>query len=58
MDTERWWFERSFVMVPAQVVVRDFLQTFIQFPPRQEPASFSIDKVLKQMEAAQKAQGR
>lgn len=58
MDYQRWWTERFFVMVPAQVVVRDFLQTFIQFPPRQVPANFSIDKVLKQMEAAQKAQGR
>ncbi len=32
----------------SQVVVGQFLQTFKQFPPRQRPASFSIDQIVNQ----------
>ena len=27
------------------------LQTLAEFPPRQEPASFSVDKVLEKLQA-------
>jgi hypothetical protein len=27
------------------------LQTLVQFPPRQEPASFNLEKVLEKMRA-------
>jgi hypothetical protein len=27
------------------------LQTFAEFPPRQEPASFNVDKVLAKLKA-------
>jgi len=45
----RWRFEHLFVLVPAQVFVGNFLKTFQGFPPRQTPASFSIDQVLEKM---------
>jgi arylsulfatase len=32
--------------VPAQVIVGEFLKTFQEFPPRQKPASFSVDQAL------------
>jgi arylsulfatase len=38
------------MMVPAQAFVGQFLATFKEFPPRQKAASFSLDKVMKQME--------
>jgi arylsulfatase len=41
-----WVLDRVFLLVPAQAYVGQFLGTFKQFPPRQEPASFSLDKVL------------
>jgi hypothetical protein len=31
-------------------VVGQFLSTFKEFPPRQEPASFSIDQVMEKLQ--------
>ena len=36
-------------MVPAQAYVAKFLQTFQEFPPRQKPASFTIDQVIEKL---------
>ena len=41
-----WMMDRVFLLVPAQVYVGNFLMTFKEFPPRQKPASFSIDQVM------------
>ena len=35
--------------LPAQAYVAKFLQTFQEFPPRQKPASFTIDQVIEKM---------
>ncbi|MGD2007501.1 MAG: arylsulfatase [Cellvibrionales bacterium] len=47
-----WWFRHVFLLVPAQGYVGQFLSTFKDYPPRQTPASFSIDQVLKSMQSA------
>jgi hypothetical protein len=39
-----------FVLVPAQVAVGDLLGTFKEFPPAQKTGSFSINKVVEQMQ--------
>jgi len=39
------------MLIPAQMYVAELLQTFHEFPPRQEPASFSIDEVLAKLKA-------
>ncbi|MDH3837647.1 MAG: sulfatase-like hydrolase/transferase, partial [Desulfobacteraceae bacterium] len=44
-----WWVDHVFFLVPAQAYVADFLKTFKDFPPRQKPASFSIDRVMEKM---------
>src|SRR5262249_16702798 len=41
---QKWTADRAFLLVPAQAIVGQFLQTFKEFPPRQRPASFSIDQ--------------
>jgi len=46
-----WMIDRVFFLVPAQAYVGNFLKTFKEFPPRQKPASFSIDQVMDQMSA-------
>ncbi len=46
----QWRIERIYVLVPAQVIVGQFLSTFVEFPPRQKPSSFSIDQVLDNMQ--------
>jgi arylsulfatase A-like enzyme len=44
-----WLFRHAFVIVPAQEGVAKFLETFKEFPPRQKPASFTVDQVLENM---------
>ena len=45
-----WMIDRVFFLVPAQQYVGQFLSTFREFPPRQRPASFSIDQVMEQLQ--------
>ncbi|UCF20960.1 MAG: arylsulfatase, partial [Gemmatimonadota bacterium] len=45
----RWRLDRAFALVPAQAFVGRFLQTFQEFPPRQTPASFTIDQVMERL---------
>jgi arylsulfatase len=45
-----WMIDRVFLLVPAQAYVGQFLETFKEFPPRQKPASFSIDQVLEKLQ--------
>ncbi len=47
---DEWGFNRLFVMVPAQTVVGEFLGTFKEYPPRQKPGSFSLDRVLEELQ--------
>ncbi len=39
--------DRAFLLVPAQDILAQFLQTFQDYPPRQKAASFSIDQVMQ-----------
>ena len=45
-----WLIDRVYFLVPAQAYVAQFLKTFQEFPPRQKPASFSIDQVMEMLE--------
>lgn len=47
-----WYIDRVFLVVPAQAIVGEFLNTFLDFPPRMEAASFTIDQVQERLEAA------
>jgi len=42
-----WYLDRAFLMVPGQTYVAQFLATFEDYLPRQEAASFSLDKVME-----------
>ena len=33
----------------GQAIVGQFLQTFQQFPPRQEPGSFSVEQAMEKL---------
>jgi arylsulfatase len=44
--------DRVFFLVPAQAYVAKFLETFREFPPRQKPASFSIDQVMEKLQTS------
>jgi arylsulfatase A-like enzyme len=45
-----WRIRHAFLMLPAAAFVQQFLATFKDFPPRQRPASFSIDQVLQSLQ--------
>ena len=55
---ERWAADRGYLLVPAQTVVGQFLATFKEFPPRQKPASFSVDQALEAMQKASVGAGQ
>jgi arylsulfatase A-like enzyme len=48
-----WLLDRAYLLVPAQTYVAQFLDTFKEFPPRQEAASFGIDQVMEKLTAGQ-----
>lgn len=50
-NREQVALERAWVLVPAQSYVANMLATLIEFPPRQEPASFNIENVLNKLQA-------
>jgi arylsulfatase A-like enzyme len=46
-----WLMSRAWLLVPAQAYVARMLETFREFPPRQEPASFNIEQVMAKLTA-------
>lgn len=47
---DRWWIQRSAFSVTAiQEIVANFMSTFKEFPPRQKPAKFNVEDVMKTM---------
>jgi arylsulfatase A-like enzyme len=47
MDYERWFAEHMFLIAPAADYVGQWLQSFREFPPRQKPGSFNLDRVME-----------
>ena len=47
MGYQQWFLEHMFMIAPAAAYVGQWLQSFKEFPPRQEPGTFSLDKVMK-----------
>jgi arylsulfatase len=44
-----WMIDHIYLFLPAQQLVGEFLKSFIDFPPRQKAASFSIDQVMEKL---------
>jgi arylsulfatase A-like enzyme len=51
---EKWLVDRAFLILPAVSKVAAYLATYKDFPPRQRPASFSIDQVIDKLSASSK----
>lgn len=47
-----WMIDHAFMLVPAQAIVGQQIQSLKEFPPRQKPASFNLDRVLEQLQDA------
>jgi arylsulfatase len=52
IEYNKWMAERMFLIVPAQAIAAQWLESFKAFPPRQKPASFSLEDVMTKMETA------
>jgi arylsulfatase len=46
-----WIFDSDYIILAATFITAQFLQTFVEFPPRQAPASFTIDQVVAKLES-------
>jgi arylsulfatase len=44
-----WLLDHAFLLYGAQALVAQQIQSFKDFPPRQKPASFNLDRVLEQL---------
>jgi arylsulfatase A-like enzyme len=54
MGYQRWYMERMFAIAPAGAYVGRWLQSFREFPPRQKPGSFNLDRVMEAVTAGSK----
>jgi arylsulfatase len=47
MGFQRWYLDHMFAIAPAAGYVGQWLQSFKDFPPRQKPGSFNLDRVME-----------
>jgi arylsulfatase len=47
-----WLIDHAYLLYGAQALVAQQIQSFRDFPPRQKPASFNLDRVLEQLQDA------
>jgi arylsulfatase len=47
-----WFISHAYIVQAAQTLVAQFAETLRDFPPRQKPASFTIDQALTKMSEA------
>jgi arylsulfatase len=55
LSYKQWRVDRVFLLVPAAALVSQYMQTLMQFPPRQRPDSFTVGDVMEKLEAHRKA---
>jgi arylsulfatase len=46
---DKWFADRAFLQVPAQTLATQWLDSFKEFPIRQKPASFNLDRVIEKL---------
>jgi arylsulfatase len=51
MGYQRWYLEHMFMIAPAAGYVANWMQSFRDFPPRQKPGSFNLDRVMEAVTA-------
>ncbi len=47
MGYQRWYMDRMFAIAPAAAYVGAWLQSFRDYPPRQKPGSFNLERVME-----------
>jgi arylsulfatase len=46
-----WLIDRAYLLVPAQAFAMQMAQSLVEFPPRQESASFTVGAMLEKLQA-------
>jgi arylsulfatase len=49
LEYGKWMADRAFLIVPSQAIVGRWIASFKEFPIRQAPASFNLDKVMNSL---------
>lgn len=49
MDYNRWFLEHMFLIAPAGAFVGQWIQSFKDFPPRQKPGNFNLERVMEEV---------
>lgn len=49
MGYQRWYLDHMFAIAPAAGYVGQWLQSFKDYPPRQKPGSFNLDRVMEKL---------
>lgn len=47
---DQWRVENAYIMFDGTMKAASFLETFVEYPPSQRPASFSIDQIRKRVD--------
>ncbi len=47
-----WVLSHAYLMYGMQALVAQQIEDFVKFPPRQKPASFNLDAVMRKLEDA------
>src|SRR3984957_19549781 len=56
-EYETWWAVKLWTMIPAQVIVGQFLQSFKEFPPSQKSCSINVSQFLDALQSGASGAG-
>ncbi|MFT5904602.1 MAG: arylsulfatase A-like enzyme [Cryomorphaceae bacterium] len=57
MSYSKWRMNRTYLIAPAAGYIGKWLQSFKDFPPRQEPGTFNLSKVMEAVKSGSKGTG-
>ena len=47
-----WMISHAYTLYAMQAVVAEQIEGFVRFPPRQKPAAFNLDEVMRHLQEA------
>jgi arylsulfatase len=54
MGYQRWYLDHMYAIAPGAAFVGQWLQSFREFPPRQKPGSFNLQRIMEELTAGSK----
>jgi arylsulfatase len=47
-----WYIQHAYAIYAMQAIVAEQIEAYKQYPPRQKPAAFNLDEVLRKIQEA------